>query len=135
MEIVKSYQQLSVLVEAILLKYFAINGSNEFLSDKKEKGTFSDNHELLHKNFYQLKSSYPDYFKRLKFNTNGHYPFSEDLDSIIQDFQISGIISRSNPHYKKISFYEKDDFEKSREKRIPFVDNNVLDKFVAQLSI
>jgi len=47
----------------------------------------------LHEKFYQVKEQYPDLFKRLYFDTNGHTPYSEDLDSIVFDYQTYGLVT------------------------------------------
>jgi len=125
MEKIESYQQLSLLVEAILKEYFS----------QKQIKEFTNNHEKLHKNFYTLKKLYPNYFKRLVFDTNGHYPVSEDLDSILQDFQICGITNKYNPVYKTIKFKGDDRFEENRKKRIPFIKSHEIEGIAAQLSI
>lgn len=40
--------------------------------------------------FFKLKKEQPIRFERLKYDTNGHRPFSKDLESIITDLVISG---------------------------------------------
>ncbi|MCJ7449699.1 MAG: hypothetical protein MUO72_18650 [Bacteroidales bacterium] len=125
METIATYQQLALLIEAILKQYFI---------NKEMKG-FTSNHEQLHRNFYRLKKDFPQYFERLTFDTNGHYPYSEDLDSILQDFQICGIINKLNPKFRTIIFNEVENFDERKAKRIPFVEDNVLQDIAAKLTI
>ena len=44
----------------------------------------------LHIYFFKLKEEQPVRFERLKYDTNGHIPYSKDLESIIMDLVISG---------------------------------------------
>ena len=125
METVVTYQQLSLLIEAILYKYF---------TDKKTQ-EFTGNHEKIHRCFYGLKNQFPDYFQRLTFDVNSHYPYSKDLDSILQDFQVCGIINKLNPTFKTIIFNGDAELQTRKQKRIPFIKENELSKFAAELTI
>jgi hypothetical protein len=40
------------------------------------------------------------FVSELLFDTNGNYPYSEQLDQILQQFQLCGVLSRPNPTYK-----------------------------------
>ena len=125
MESIESYQQLSVFVEALLLKFF----------DQHDTMEFSNDHEKLHRSFFELKKKYPDYFKRLLFDTNGFYPVSDDLDSIFQDFQICGITNKYNPIYKTYRFNNDVKFNNNRKKRIPFVKDDEINTIASELSL
>ena len=46
----------------------------------------------VQKYFYDLKSKYPEKYERLMFDTNGHEPFSKDLEEILSDFRVCGIL-------------------------------------------
>jgi hypothetical protein len=125
METIATYQQLSLLIEAILKEYCSIKASKEF----------TGNHETLHKNFYLLKVDFPEYFERLTFDTNGPYPYSKDLDSIFQDFQVCGIINKLNPKFRSIIFKDVTNFPERKAKRIPFVKESELKEIAAELEI
>jgi hypothetical protein len=113
MKKIETYQQLSVLIEAI----FENKGLEEF----------TGNHEKLHTSFFNLKEKFPDYFGRLTFDVNGHYPYSKDLDSIFQDFQICGIINKLNPKFKTYIFKGLDSIDERKKEKIPFVKENDLE--------
>jgi hypothetical protein len=125
METIATYQQLSVFIEGILDKYFS----------GKDLREFTGNHEQLHRCFYELKQQHPKYFQRLTFDVNSNYPYSKDLDSILQDFQICGIINKLNPTFKTIIFNGDDDLSARKEKRIPFVNEDELIAFATELTI
>ncbi len=46
----------------------------------------------VQKHFYNLKSKYPNKYERLTFDTNGHEPFSKDLEEILSDLRVCGIL-------------------------------------------
>lgn len=125
MEKVLTYQQLSLLIESILKRYFISKSTKEF----------TGNHEEIHKNFYQLKQHFPEHFSRLSFNTNGHYPVSKDLDSILQDFQVCGIINKLNPKFRTIIFKGAGNYNTRKEKRIPFIKDMELETMASELTI
>jgi hypothetical protein len=47
------------------------------------------------------------------FDTNGNYPHCEQIDELLQEFQLSGVLSRPNPTYK---------FNDIRVKKSPYSD-------------
>ncbi len=120
---INTYQKLSTLIGEILKSY----------SNEKGK-SISGNHRNLHENFYDLKKKHPEYFMRLRFDTNGHYPISDDLDSILQDFQISGRINKLNPGFKTIVINNIPDNNR-KERMIPEVDNDLIKEFAKELSL
>jgi len=122
---IESYQQLSLLIEGILFKYF----------DGKDNNEFTGNHEKIHRSFYELKLRHPKYFQRLAFNTNNYYPYSKELDAILQDFQVCGIINKLNPTFKTIKFNGDINFASRKEKKIPFVEEEELNGIAAELTI
>lgn len=42
--------------------------------------------------FYKLKKEFPDCFRELLFNTNCQSPRSEDLNNILNNFKLSGVL-------------------------------------------
>jgi hypothetical protein len=121
---INTYQQLSVFIEALLI-----------FRKKRGEENFSSNHEKLHNCFFSLKEKYPDYFKRLRFNRNGHYPISEDLDSILQDFQIAGIINKTNPEFKTILINNDNLLSERIKRRIPDIKDDTIESISKELDI
>lgn len=67
----------------------------------------------IHGVFYKLKKEFPQYFERLKFDTNGHCPISEDLDKIFSTFILSGRICWNGcRHY---NLYKEEEFKVIKE--------------------
>lgn len=91
MTITQSYQNQTLIIGA-LLSEFSIQRSSKI----------NNYYDKIHSCFYTLKKSYPEYFSRLVFDENGLFPYSEDLDNIIQDLQGSGLINKLNPHFNTI---------------------------------
>lgn len=46
----------------------------------------------IHKYFYKRKLRHPEKYERLRFDTNGSIPYSEDLEEILGDFRVCGIL-------------------------------------------
>lgn len=70
--------------------------------DKNYKKCFKAAQRELHHFFYKLKSeddSKP-FVRDILFDTNGNYAHSEGIDELLQEFQLSGVLSRPNPTYK-----------------------------------
>ena len=75
---------------------------SDLANDKNYKKCFKAAHKVLHFFFWKLKENETskDFVKDLLFDTNGNFPHSEQIDELLQEFQLSGIISRPNPTYK-----------------------------------
>lgn len=86
----QSYQEQSFIISELLLQY------------SKKSPQIKNYYTKIHSCFYDLKKSYPLYFSRLVFDNNGPIPYSEDLDNIIQDFQVAGLINKLNPTFDTI---------------------------------
>lgn len=73
--------------------------ANDYLNYKK---CFKAAHKELHYFFWNLKNNESSkYFvEDLLFDTNGNFPHSEQIDEFLQEFQLSGILSRPNPTYR-----------------------------------
>ncbi len=121
---INTYQQLSVFIEAILNEYRK-KGGKYFTSDPTK----------IHTEFYKLKQKYPDIFKRLHFDSNGHYPVSKDLDSIFRDFEISGAVDKDNPTFKKIIVNINHSLTSRRRKRIPDIPINKIKEIAEELNV
>ena len=74
----------------------------DLASDKNFKRCFKDAHRELHRFFWAIKQNERSkYFvEDLLFDRNGTFPHSEEIDELLQEFQLSGILSRPNPTYK-----------------------------------
>jgi hypothetical protein len=70
-----------------------------FSKSRGGTGSFKRNWIGIHTFFYQIKSDsrYSDLFNDLMFDTNGPYPYCEDLEIIMSEFQSTGIIGSHNP--------------------------------------
>ena len=74
----------------------------DLATNKNYKNCFKAAHRELHQFFWKLKQdelSRP-FVENLLFDTNGNYPHCEELDELLQEFQLSGVLSRPNPTYK-----------------------------------
>lgn len=71
-------------------------------NDKNYKRCFKAAHKELHYFFWKLKreENQKNFVKDLLFDTNGNFPHSEQIDELLQEFQLSGILSRPNPTYR-----------------------------------
>ena len=116
---IKTYQQLSALIEAILLK-----------RKMAGKAEFTSNYTDLYKCFWRLKENHPNLFKRLSFDTNGHVPISTDLDEILFDFKRSGIIDVIGDR-----MVVSDSAENRLKKHRCAVSNDVIDKIVQEFDL
>ena len=70
--------------------------------DKNYKRCFKAAHKELHYFFWSLKNneSFKCFVEDLLFDTNGNFPHSEQIDELLQELQLSGILSRPNPTYR-----------------------------------
>jgi hypothetical protein len=88
----KSYHEQSVLVAQILYEY----------ANEKKNDEIGDYYKYLHKLFYKLKKLKPEYFDRLFYDNNGHFPYCKDLDYMLHDFNIRGVIIKTNSQFSSI---------------------------------
>ncbi|MBU0765441.1 MAG: hypothetical protein KJ607_11465 [Bacteroidetes bacterium] len=122
---IESYQDLTKLVQAILIQY----------AEKKQKDRIEDYYIKIHENFYSLKTKYPTCFRRLLFNTNGHFPYSDDLDSIIQDLQIAGYVSKPNPRFSELIIRREESAFEFLKKNHMEIEEEFLDEITNHLSL
>lgn len=92
----QSYQQQSFIIANILYLY------------SSKKNEIKNYYSNIHNAFYQLKLKHPTFFDRLFFDTNGHLPYSKDLNDIIQDFQVSGLVNKLNPGFNTLIINKKE---------------------------
>ena len=74
----------------------------DLASDRNYKPCFRAAHRQLHQFFWRLKQDerFKAFVEDLLFDTNGNYPHCEQVDELLQEFQLSGVLSRPNPTYK-----------------------------------
>jgi len=77
---IHSIQRQTSIIIAIFIRLEEIRQTNSFAISTD-----------FHKIFYQLKLSYPKYFERLMFDTNGDTPISDNIKSIFGTFNVCGI--------------------------------------------
>jgi hypothetical protein len=72
------------------------------LAKDKNYVNFTGAHRRLHEFFWQLKTTpkYAPFVEDFLFDTNGNYPHAEQLDELLQELQLSGVLSRRNPTYR-----------------------------------
>jgi len=75
-----------------IFTYFVENCLN-----KKEVQFFTTNYEKIHRFFYDAKLKYPEIFKEMNFNTNGHFPFSKDIDEDLFILKSAGLLVSISP--------------------------------------
>jgi len=92
-ESIKSYRAMDDPVLYVL----ALLPGERFTSDTRK----------LHCGFYKLKKEYPDFFEDILFDTNGLFPYSEDIEQVFFRFGVSGVLGRLPPFYNAYEFTEK----------------------------
>lgn len=92
----------SLSSESLDVRSFLIALVSDVAEDKNYKKCFISNHKEVQLFFYGLKTNprYKLFVQDLLFDTNGNYPHCDEIDELLQEFQLSGIISRPNPTYK-----------------------------------
>lgn len=117
-ELSKSIRSYRPVDDVVLYALAIMPGDKFTLSNKK-----------IHNSFHELKKENPKYFSDLLFDTNGLYPYSEQLEEIFFRFGQSGILEWSlSPQYhyfprsrkrvvlknlsRKFSYKEKKDMAK-----------------------
>lgn len=63
---------------------------------------FKAAHRDLHHFFWQVKQGDQSacFVEDLLFDTNGNYPHCDQIDELLQELQLSGVLSRPNPTYR-----------------------------------
>ena len=74
----------------------------DITADRNFDNRFKAAHRELHRFFWELKQheQYKPFVEDLLFDTNGNYPHCHRIDELLQEFQLSGVLSRPNPTYK-----------------------------------
>ena len=90
------------LKETQISRKFLLALLSDLANDRNYRRCFKAAHKALHSFFWKIKrDENTKYFVQdLLFDTNGNFPHSEMIDEFLQEFQLSGVISRPNPTYK-----------------------------------
>jgi hypothetical protein len=74
----------------------------DLADDRNFRACFKAAHRDLHYFFWRLKQSPPSacFVEDLLFDTNGNYPHCDRIDELLQELQLSGVLSRPNPTYR-----------------------------------
>lgn len=74
----------------------------DLTADRNYKRCFKAAHRELHHFFWQLKQDERSacFVEDLLFDTNGNYPHCDRIDELLQELQLSGVLSRPNPTYR-----------------------------------
>ena len=74
----------------------------DLATDTSYNASFKAAQQEVQQFFWKLKEgdlSKP-FVQDLLFDTNGNYPHCEQLDELLQEFQLSGVLGRPNPTYR-----------------------------------
>jgi len=87
----------SLNLRELLLSLFA-----DLANDKNFKPCFKASHKSLHQFFWECSQGEQTnpFVADVLFDANGNYPYSDQIDELLQEFQLSGVLSRPNPTYK-----------------------------------
>lgn len=83
---------------------------------KSSAKSFKRNWTKIHAFFFGIKSdsSFGYLFEDLMFDTNGPYPYCEELETILSEFQSTGIIGSHNPALRDYTInISEEDFEQT----------------------
>jgi len=74
----------------------------DLASDLNFNKCFKAAHRDLHHFFWQVKQGQQSarFVEDLLFDTNGNFPHCDQIDELLQELQLSGVLSRPNPTYK-----------------------------------
>lgn len=63
---------------------------------------FKAAHRELHHFFWRVKQNQRSacFVEDLLFDTNGNYPHCDQIDELLQELQLAGVLSRPNPTYR-----------------------------------
>lgn len=89
-----------------------------------------------HSFFFKISNDeeFSDLFDKMLFDTNGPYPFSEELDEILSEFQLTGIIGSPNPILKEYSINISMETAESIFSPLPTEENVRFEKLAALFS-
>lgn len=70
--------------------------------DRNFNRCFKAAHRELHHFFWKVKQApeSANFVEDLLFDINGNYPHCDQIDELLQELQLSGVLSRPNPTYR-----------------------------------
>lgn len=83
-------------------RLFVLALLSDVAGDRRCGSRFKSGHQDIHVFFWGL-SREPEtepLVGGLLFDTNGTYPYSLEIDELLQEFQLSGLLARPNPTYR-----------------------------------
>lgn len=127
----------SLNVREFLLSLFA-----DLANDKNFEPRFKGDHKAVHQFFWTFTQDdkTKPFVVELFFDANGNYPYSEQIDELLQEFQLSGVLSRPNPTYKynDIAITSRsyaDEFKKTLSPDQKSIYEKILDIFKEKLGV
>lgn len=89
-------------VQRLDFRQFLLSLFADLARDQNFRCCFKANHRELHEFFWSLKQDDPgkDFVEDLLFDRNGNYAHCDEVDELLQEFQLSGVLARPNPTYK-----------------------------------
>jgi len=74
----------------------------DLVGDMNFDNCFKAAHRELHHFFWQVKENPQSacFVEDLLFDTNGNYPYCDQIEELLQELQLSGVLSRPNPTYR-----------------------------------
>lgn len=132
-----SYNGKTVDVRRFLLALFA-----DVAADRNFEQRFKSGHRDIHGFFWRLSKDEETKFfvEELFFDVNGNYPHSSQIDELLQEFQLSGLLARPNPTYRynDISFASRayaEDFRKELSPKEQQSYSKILEAFEKELCV
>ena len=84
----QTYQELSRVILQIFVTFRRLRGN-----------FFPLDYVKLHNIFYVLKEKFPEHFGRLLFDSNGPFVTSDELDDVMFDLSVTGIVDWTDTCY------------------------------------
>jgi len=74
----------------------------DVVADLNFERRFKSGHRDVHRFFWRLSQAETTrvFVAQLLFDVNGNYPYSSQIDELLQEFQLSGLLARPNPTYR-----------------------------------
>ena len=127
---------------SINLREFLLSLFADLANDKNFRPCFKGDHKAVHRFFWTFTQDdkTKPFVAELLFDANGNYPYSEQIDEILQEFQLSGVLSRPNPTYKYndiavTSRSYADEFKKTLSADHRSIYEEILDSFKEKLGV
>jgi hypothetical protein len=92
----------SASVASIDTRKFLLAILVDLANDRNFNKCFKAAHRELHQFFWRVKQRRESacFVDDLLFDTNGNYPHCDQIDELLQELQLSGVLSRPNPTYR-----------------------------------